>query len=82
MCAGDIHLIIIIAFHPVNTHDSGPEHSATASGPAQPSYCTLSLFHAPHRLDRPLAGGMGYVSNDGHAFACRNPAVMQQAFHV
>ncbi|KIK48596.1 hypothetical protein CY34DRAFT_798112 [Suillus luteus UH-Slu-Lm8-n1] len=25
---------------------------------------------------------LGYVSNDGHFFSCRNPVVMQQAFHV
>ena len=48
---------------------------------AQPSHCTLALFHAP--MDSANApAGLGYVSNDGHHFSCKNPVVMQQAFHV
>ncbi|TDL23181.1 hypothetical protein BD410DRAFT_839090 [Rickenella mellea] len=58
---------------------SGPEHEATASRPAQPSYCTLPVFHPPQRVN---PSGLGHVSNDGHAFTCKNPSVMQQAFHV
>ncbi|CAK5283767.1 unnamed protein product [Mycena citricolor] len=54
------------------------EHAATANNPAHPSYCTLPLFHPPATQ----ASGLGYVSNDGHVFNCKNPAVMQQAFHV
>ncbi|KAH9047121.1 hypothetical protein EDB84DRAFT_1462824 [Lactarius hengduanensis] len=57
---------------------SGPEHSATSG---QPSYCTLPLFHPQKRLEDPV-NGSGYISNDGHLFDCRSPAVMQQAFHV
>ncbi|KIJ07932.1 hypothetical protein PAXINDRAFT_102749 [Paxillus involutus ATCC 200175] len=60
---------------------SGPDHSAAAGNPAQPSYCTLPIFHAPRNPAGP-APVMGYVSHDGHVFSCRNPAVMQQAFHV
>jgi len=58
----------------------GPEHQATATNPAQPSYCTLPTFHLPASTHQ--ATGLDYVSNDGHVFACRNPVVMRQAFHV
>ncbi|KAF9228244.1 hypothetical protein BS17DRAFT_877588 [Gyrodon lividus] len=60
---------------------SGQEHTAAAGSVAQPSYCTLPLFHPPMNSNTP-AEGLGYVSNDGHHFSCRNPVVMQQAFHV
>lgn len=60
----------------------GPEHSATAAGGSgQPSYCTLPMFHPPRNPNDPVTG-LGYTSNDGHLFECRNPVVMQQAFHV
>ncbi|KAF8548836.1 hypothetical protein OG21DRAFT_1448641 [Imleria badia] len=59
----------------------GPEHTAAGGGAAIPSYCILPLFHAPLNPNTAPAG-VGYVSNDGHQFACRNPVVMQQAFHV
>ncbi|KAJ7117660.1 hypothetical protein C8R44DRAFT_791229 [Mycena epipterygia] len=54
------------------------EHAGTAANPPHPSYCTLPLFHP--RATR--AAGLGYLSNDGHVFNCKNPSVMQQAFHV
>jgi hypothetical protein len=38
------------------------------------------MFHPP--IDALNAPALGYVSNDGHHFGCRNPIVMQQAFHV
>ncbi|KAI0250894.1 hypothetical protein BJV78DRAFT_1275616 [Lactifluus subvellereus] len=56
----------------------GPEHS---TGSGQPSYCTLPMFHPPRNLGDPV-DGHGYISNDGHLFGCKNPVVMQQAFHV
>ncbi|KAF8548835.1 hypothetical protein OG21DRAFT_670471 [Imleria badia] len=59
----------------------GPEHTAAEGGAAIPSYCVLPLFHAPLNPSITPAG-MGYISNDGHQFTCRNPVVMQQAFHV
>ncbi|KAI9455502.1 hypothetical protein HD554DRAFT_2207426 [Boletus coccyginus] len=59
----------------------GPEHTAAGGGPAIPSYCVLPLFHAPLKRNTAPAG-VGYISNDGHQFACRNPVVMQPAFHV
>ncbi|KAG1739641.1 hypothetical protein EDD22DRAFT_922084 [Suillus occidentalis] len=31
---------------------------------------------------QPSFSSPGYVSNDGHHFSCKNPVVMQQAFHV
>ncbi|KAF9016568.1 hypothetical protein BDZ89DRAFT_1075488 [Hymenopellis radicata] len=40
----------------------------------------LTLFHAPETSDRNV--GLGYRSHDGHVFPCKNPAVLQQAFHV
>ncbi|KAH7882014.1 hypothetical protein F5I97DRAFT_1939518 [Phlebopus sp. FC_14] len=62
---------------------SGPEHTAAAAGHVpQPSYCILPLFHPPQDPDTAAIEGLGYVSNDGHQFSCRNPVVMQQAFHV
>ncbi|KAJ7763628.1 hypothetical protein DFH07DRAFT_1059276 [Mycena maculata] len=54
------------------------EHAGTATTAAHPSYCTLPLFH-PRATQ---AAGLGYLSNDGHVFNCKNPSVMQQAFHV
>ncbi|KAG1731285.1 hypothetical protein EDB19DRAFT_1881018 [Suillus lakei] len=59
---------------------SGPEHTAAEGNAAQPSFCTLPLFHVPMDPNNaPVT--LGYVSNDGHFFSCRNPVVMQQAFH-
>ena len=60
---------------------TGPEHTTAGGGAAIPSYCVLSLFHAPLNPNS-ITAGTGYISIDGHQFACRNPAVMQQAFHV
>lgn len=61
----------------------GPEHDRNVNAGAQPSYCTLPILHARHTLDQPVPrNGLGYISNDGHAFHCPNPAVMHQAFHV
>ncbi|KAI9460718.1 hypothetical protein F5148DRAFT_1377366 [Russula earlei] len=60
----------------------GPEHTTDVGGPnAKPSSCTLPLFHGPLD-DEDAHPGPGYVSNDGHHFSCKNPIVMQQAFHV
>ncbi|KIM92371.1 hypothetical protein PILCRDRAFT_417 [Piloderma croceum F 1598] len=59
----------------------GPEHCATATVAAQPSYCTLPMFHPPRNPNNAPAG-LGYISNDGHLFSCKNPVIMQQAFHV
>lgn len=61
---------------------SGTEHQADASTPAQPSYCTLPIFHEVSQAPPTLITSVGYTSNDGHHFSCRNPAVMKQAFHV
>ncbi|KAI5994326.1 hypothetical protein EDD15DRAFT_2432753 [Pisolithus albus] len=60
---------------------SGPEHAGDAGNLAQPSYCTLPILHPPAYPDAD-AQDVGYISNDGHHFTCRNPVVMQQAFHV
>ncbi|KAI0751604.1 hypothetical protein C8Q80DRAFT_1158354 [Daedaleopsis nitida] len=60
----------------------GPEHNATAGVAAQPSFCTLPMLHPRQTLDQRPPGGMGYISNDGHSFMCRNPALLKQAFHV
>ncbi|KAJ3555965.1 hypothetical protein NM688_g2286 [Phlebia brevispora] len=61
---------------------AGPEHQADANGPATPSYCNLPMFHPPLPVGQAPPGGIGYVSSDGHHFSCRNPAQLQQAFHV
>ncbi|KIK82025.1 hypothetical protein PAXRUDRAFT_832450 [Paxillus rubicundulus Ve08.2h10] len=60
---------------------NGPEHTAAAGNPAQPSYCTLPIFHAPRNPEGPSPAA-GYVSHDGHVFSCRNPVSMQPVFHV
>ncbi|KAK0239018.1 hypothetical protein EDD85DRAFT_769081 [Armillaria nabsnona] len=58
----------------------GPEHAGDTTNPAQLSYCTLPLFHPPETSDEQV--GLGYLSNDGHVFSCKNPVLLQQAFHV
>ena len=60
----------------------GNEHQADGSGPVQPSFCNLDLFHQPLPTDHAPPGGIGYISRDGHHFSCRNPVQMQQAFHM
>lgn len=60
----------------------GREHEADANGPAHPSLCTQPIFHAALAPGDQLPGGVGYISGDGHHFSCRNPALLQQAFHV
>ena len=60
----------------------GREHTTEGGGAnAQPSGCTLPIFHAPMRTEDAPAGP-GYVSSDGHHFACKNPVLLQAAFHV
>ena len=59
-----------------------PEHTVEVDGViAQPSQCTLALFHPPIDAENAPAG-LGYVSNDGHHFSCGNPIIRQKAFHV
>ncbi|KAF8607193.1 hypothetical protein BDV93DRAFT_303052 [Ceratobasidium sp. AG-I] len=58
----------------------GPEHEVTATRAAESSYCTLPIFHPPQ--DRLLAPANGYVSLDGHSFACQNPARLHQSYHI
>ena len=57
----------------------GTEHQATADSKAEPSYCVLPIFHPLASPNAAPPGG--YVSNDGHAFSCKNPTATQ-AFHV
>jgi hypothetical protein len=72
----------LIHFPVMNMNSQGPEHTVEGGGAnAQPSHCTLAIFHPPMDAARTHAGP-GYVSTDGHHFECRNPIVMQQAFHV
>ncbi|KAI0751603.1 hypothetical protein C8Q80DRAFT_1158351 [Daedaleopsis nitida] len=62
---------------------SGAEHNRTGEEAAQPSYCTLPILHPPFDPNMPPEGGIGgYISDDGHAFLCRNPALLRQAYHV
>ncbi|KAF8270131.1 hypothetical protein EI94DRAFT_1572248, partial [Lactarius quietus] len=69
-------------FPSLNLNYQGPEHTVEVGGAnVQPSYCTLPMFHPP--MDAASApSGLGYVSNDGHHFQCRNPIVLQHAFHM
>ncbi|KAG9087788.1 hypothetical protein FRC06_002366, partial [Ceratobasidium sp. 370] len=59
---------------------AGPEHEATATTAANPSYCTLPIFHDP-QAQQP-APATGHVSLDGHSFNCQNPARFHQAYHI
>ncbi|KAG9001922.1 hypothetical protein FRB90_011463 [Tulasnella sp. 427] len=61
---------------------AGPEHQATATAPARPSFCTLPIFHPPQPVNWQAPGNASYVSGDGHEFACPNPNNLRQAFHV
>ncbi|KAH9029436.1 hypothetical protein EDB85DRAFT_2251894, partial [Lactarius pseudohatsudake] len=61
---------------------SGTEHTTGGGGAnAQPSRCTLELFHTPISTES-VPPGPGYVSNDGHHFTCKKPGRLQAAFHV
>jgi hypothetical protein len=47
------------------------------------------MFHPLKSTDDPVHEvglaeevASGYISNDGHMFSCKNPAIVQQAFHV
>jgi hypothetical protein len=79
MCSGKAILITDLCW--LLILKAGPEHTSAEGNAAQPSFCTLPLFHVPLYPDTPPASP-GYVSNDGHHFSCTNPVVMQQAFHV
>ncbi|KAH7337773.1 hypothetical protein B0J17DRAFT_573266 [Rhizoctonia solani] len=59
---------------------AGPEHEASATAPANPSHCTLPIFHAPE--PQHPAPPTGHISIDGHAFDCQNPSRMHQAYHI
>ncbi|KDN38013.1 hypothetical protein RSAG8_09786, partial [Rhizoctonia solani AG-8 WAC10335] len=59
---------------------AGPEHEATATNAAIPSYCTLPIFHPPEPQQQVAL--TGHVSRDGHAFDCQNPSRLHQAYHI
>ncbi|KAG8713471.1 hypothetical protein FRC09_018671 [Ceratobasidium sp. 395] len=59
---------------------AGPEHEATTTTTANPSYCTLPIFHAP-QAQQP-APTTGHISLDGHLFDCQNPFRLHQAYHI
>ncbi|KAG2738992.1 hypothetical protein P692DRAFT_20882111 [Suillus brevipes Sb2] len=79
MCSGEVITIVYLCWLLILT--PGPEHTTAEGSAAQPSFCTLPLFHVPMEPNNDPAT-LGYVSNDGHFFACRNPVVMQQAIFV
>lgn len=58
----------------------GDEHDASINTGAQDSYCVLPLFHPP--ADASQAPSLGHISQDGHAYRCKNPALMQRSFHI
>ncbi|KAF8270147.1 hypothetical protein EI94DRAFT_1723596, partial [Lactarius quietus] len=69
-------------FEKCDAQCSGAEHTTGLDGvKGQPSSCTLPIFHAPLSITN-MPPGLGYVSNDGHHFACKNPALLWPAFHV
>ena len=82
------HCARVIFFFPCRllivliTTFEGPEHTTELGEVrAHLSGCTLPIFHSPlSTINSPP--GPGYVSNDGHHFTCKNPALLQPAFHV
>ncbi|KAJ1300985.1 hypothetical protein OPQ81_003409 [Rhizoctonia solani] len=58
---------------------AGPEHEGTATTAANPSYCTLHMFHAPEPQGVAVTG---HISLDGHYFTCQNPSRLHQAYHI
>ena len=72
----------LMSFPALNIDYQGPEHTVVGGGVnAQHSRCSLPMFHPPMDVASAPAG-TGYVSTDGHHFGCKNPIVMQQAYHV
>lgn len=61
---------------------TGEEHQANNNTPARPSFCNMPIFHAQATAADLTASELGYVSQDGHLYGCKNPATMQQAFHM
>ncbi|KAG8836422.1 hypothetical protein FRC18_011419 [Serendipita sp. 400] len=58
----------------------GDEHDSTVNPGAVSSYCILPIFHPPADLAK--APALGHVSRDGHAYSCKNPALMQRSYHI
>jgi len=54
----------------------GSEHAATNSQSAQPSYCTLPLFHPPHATNR--LTGLGCDSHPSLMYITQRPLDMSQ----
>jgi hypothetical protein len=80
LCAQVMTLLLYLPA--LNSNYQGPEHTVEGGGAnAQPSRCTLDMFH-PEMDAAKAPAGLGYVSSDGHHFSCKNPILMQQAFHV
>lgn len=72
-------------FLALRINSQGPEHAMKVGGAnaqhPHPSHCTLPMFHPP--MDAANAPpGLGYVSDDGHHFPCKNPIEMWPSFHV
>ncbi|KZT34134.1 hypothetical protein SISSUDRAFT_314112 [Sistotremastrum suecicum HHB10207 ss-3] len=57
-----------------------PQHEAHGNAAAEPSFCTLPMFHHPHRVVPNNFNG--YVSTDGHLFNCNDPTSRYQSYHV
>ncbi|KAF8726080.1 hypothetical protein AX14_008092 [Amanita brunnescens Koide BX004] len=70
-----------VSFAKCDSLCAGSEHAASGGKPATPSFCILPLFHAPLGAGR-TRPDQGYISRDGHQFSCRNPASVQQPFHI
>ncbi|KAH9059751.1 hypothetical protein EDB87DRAFT_1577415 [Lactarius vividus] len=82
MCPGNKFSSVAPYLPSLTMTPEGTEHTKEKGGAnAQPSGCTLSLFHMPLSIGLPPPGP-GYVSNDGHHFTCKKPGRPQAAFHV
>ncbi|KAF8549816.1 hypothetical protein OG21DRAFT_1447416 [Imleria badia] len=60
---------------------AGTEHTDSGWKSAVPSFCILPLFHPPLSASG-APPKHGYISRDGHQFSCKNPASVQQPFHI
>ncbi|CAE6353050.1 unnamed protein product [Rhizoctonia solani] len=67
-------------FAKCDSHCAGPEHKATSSTSANPSYCTMPMFHKP--VPQAATQNKCYVSPDGHMFECKNPFQEHQSYHI
>ncbi|CUA74084.1 hypothetical protein RSOLAG22IIIB_10969 [Rhizoctonia solani] len=61
-----------IEFSKCDVQCANSEHEPSSTKPANPSYCTLAMFHAPKPQESHHP--TGHVSPGGHYFECQHPS--------